>query len=55
MSKLLNLIAYSLACLLTCTNSVLSCICERLAMHASRNFVALFEMMPSEFIYACLG
>jgi hypothetical protein len=28
MSKLLNLIAYSLACLLTCTNCVFSCICE---------------------------
>jgi hypothetical protein len=50
-----NLIAYSLACLLTCTNYVLSCICEHLAKHASQNFVALFEMMPNEFIYACLG
>jgi hypothetical protein len=44
-SKLLNLIAYLLACLLTCTNWVLSCICERLAKHASRISIALFEMM----------
>jgi hypothetical protein len=55
MSKLLNLIAYSLACLLTCTNWVLSCICERLAKHMSRIFVALVEMMSSECIYACFG
>jgi hypothetical protein len=54
-SKLLNLITYSLACLLTCTNWVLSCICEHLAKHASQIFVALFEMMPSKFIYACFG
>jgi hypothetical protein len=47
----MNLIAYSL----TCTNWVLSCICERLAKHASQIFVALFEMIPSEFIYDCLG
>jgi hypothetical protein len=45
MSKLLNLITYSLACLLTCTNWVLSCIYECLAKHASRISVALFEMM----------
>jgi hypothetical protein len=45
MSKLLNLIAYSLYCLLTCTNRVLSCICERLVNHASRISIALFEMM----------
>jgi hypothetical protein len=45
MSKLLNLIAYSLVLLLTCTNLVLSCICEHLAKHVSRIFVALFEMM----------
>jgi hypothetical protein len=45
MSKLLNLITYSLAYLLTCTNWVLSCICERSIKHASRIFVALFEMM----------
>jgi hypothetical protein len=51
----MNLITYSLACLLTCTNWVLSCICDRLAKHASRIFVALFEMMPSEFIYSCIG
>jgi hypothetical protein len=49
MSKLLNLITYSLACLLTCTNWVLSCICEHLAKHASRNFVALFGMMLASF------
>jgi hypothetical protein len=55
MSKLLNLIAYSLACLLTYTNWVLSCICEHLKKHASRISVALFEMMSSEFIYACFG
>jgi hypothetical protein len=54
MCKLLYLIAYSLPCLLTCTNYVLSCICERLAKHTYQIFVALFEMMPSEFIYACL-
>jgi hypothetical protein len=45
MSKLLNLIFYSLAYLLTYTKWVLSCICERLAKHASRISVALFEMM----------
>jgi hypothetical protein len=28
--------------------------CERLAKHASRIFVALFEMMPSEFIHLVL-
>jgi hypothetical protein len=55
MSKLLNLIAYSLSCLLTCTNRVLSCICEHLAKHASRIFVAYLEMMPNKFIYACFG
>jgi hypothetical protein len=55
MSKLLNLIAYLLACLFTYTNWVLSCICERLIKHVSRIFFALFEMMPSEFIYDCLG
>jgi hypothetical protein len=43
-SKLLNLIAYSFACLLTCTNWVLSCICEHLAKHASQISIALFEM-----------
>jgi hypothetical protein len=55
MSKLLNLISYSLACLLTCINWVLSCICERLVKHASRIIVALFEMMFGEFIYAYFG
>jgi hypothetical protein len=45
MSKFLNLIAYSLACLLTCINWVLSCICECLAKHTSWIFVALFDMM----------
>jgi hypothetical protein len=53
--KLLTLITYSLACLLTYTNWVLSYICECLAKHASRIFVALFEMMPSEYIYAYFG
>jgi hypothetical protein len=51
----MNLIVYSLASLLTCTIRVLRCICEHLVKHASQIFVALFEMMPSEFIYACLG
>jgi hypothetical protein len=37
MSKLLNLITYSPSCLLTCTNWVLSCICEHLAKHAILN------------------
>jgi hypothetical protein len=55
MSKLLNLIAYSLACLLTCTNWVLSCICERLTKHASRIIVAHLEMISILFIYACLA
>jgi hypothetical protein len=55
MSKLLDLIAYSLACLPTCKNRVFSCICEHLTKHASQILVALFEMMPSEFIYACFG
>jgi hypothetical protein len=45
MNKLLNLIAYSHVCLLTYTNWVLSCICERLAKHASQIFAVLFEMM----------
>jgi hypothetical protein len=45
MRKLLNLIVYSLACLLTYTNWILSCICKRLAKHASRISVAPFEMM----------
>jgi hypothetical protein len=60
----MKLIAYSLACLLTYTNLVLSCICERLAKHAIPNVVALFEMISSKFIclfwlryesYACGG
>jgi hypothetical protein len=50
-----NLIAYSLAFLLTCTNWVLSCISERLAKHTSRIFIVLFVMMSSEFRYACFG
>jgi hypothetical protein len=50
----MNLIAYSLACLFTCINWVLTCICEHFAKHTSRIFVALFEMMPSEIIYTCL-
>jgi hypothetical protein len=41
MSKLLN----SIACLLTCINLVLSCICECLVKHTSQIFIALFEMM----------
>jgi hypothetical protein len=45
MSIFLNLIAYSLACLLTYTNRVLSCICERLAKRVSRISIALFEMI----------
>jgi hypothetical protein len=45
MNKLLNLITYPLAYLLTCTNWVLSCICECLAKHESQISVALFEMM----------
>jgi hypothetical protein len=50
MSKLLNLIAYSFACLVTCTNWALSCICERLAKHASQIIVAHFEII-SIFLY----
>jgi hypothetical protein len=46
-----NLIAY----LLTCINWVFSCICERLTKHTSWIVIALFEMITSEFIYACLG
>jgi hypothetical protein len=55
MSKLLYLISYSLACLLTCTNWVLSCICEHLAKHASWIIVAHLEMISILFIYACLA
>jgi hypothetical protein len=54
MSKLLNLTAYALACLLTCINLALSCICERLAKHASQIIVAHIEMIFILFIYACL-
>jgi hypothetical protein len=54
MSKLLNLIAYSLVCLLTYTNWVLSYICERLAKHMSRIIVAHLEMVSILFIYVCL-
>jgi hypothetical protein len=50
-----NLIAYSLACFLTCTKWVFSCIYERLVKHASRIIVALFVMMSNEFMYACHG
>jgi hypothetical protein len=50
MSKLLNLIAYTFAYLLTYTNIALSCICERLAKHASQIIVAHFEMI-SIFLY----
>jgi hypothetical protein len=55
MKKLLNIITYSLACLLTCTNWVLSCICERLAKHAPWIIVAHLEMIYVLFIYACLA
>jgi hypothetical protein len=55
MSKLLNLIAYSLDCLLTYTNWALSCICENLAKHASQIIVAYFEMIYILFIYVCLA
>jgi hypothetical protein len=55
MSKLLHLIAYSLACLLTCTNWVLSCICEHLTKHSSWIIVDHLEMISVLFIYACLG
>jgi hypothetical protein len=54
MSKLLNLISYSLAYLLTYTNWVLSCICERLAKHMSQIIVAHLEKISILFIYACL-
>jgi hypothetical protein len=53
-SKLLNLIAYSLTYLLTYTNWVLSCICVHLAKHASRIIIAHLEMISVLFIYACL-
>jgi hypothetical protein len=54
-SKLLNLITYSLECLLTHTNWVLSCICERLVKQAPQIFVAHLEMISILFIYACLA
>jgi hypothetical protein len=55
MSKLLNLIACSLKCLLTCINWVLSYICERLAKHVSQIIVAHLEIISILFIYACLA
>jgi hypothetical protein len=55
MSKLLNLIAYLLACLLTCTNWVLGCTYERLGKHASWIIVAHLEMISVLFIYVCLA
>jgi hypothetical protein len=55
MSKLLNLIAYSLVCLLTWTNWALSCICEHSAKHASQIIVAQLEMIYILFIYTCLA
>jgi hypothetical protein len=55
LSKLLNLIAYSLACLLTCTNLALSYICEHLTKHASHITVAHIEMISILFIDACLA
>jgi hypothetical protein len=54
MRKLLNLIAYSLAYLPICTKWVLSCICERLAKHASQIIVAHLGMISVLFIYACI-
>jgi hypothetical protein len=51
MSKLLNLIDYLLSCLLTCTNGVLSCICESLAKQPSQIIVAHHEMIC--LIYIC--
>jgi hypothetical protein len=54
-SKLLHLISYSLACLLTCTNWALSCICECLTKHASWVIVAHLEMISILFIHACLA
>jgi hypothetical protein len=53
MSKLLNLITYSLACLLIYINYVLSCICERVTKHTYRISVAFGG--PSDFIYAYFG
>jgi hypothetical protein len=55
MSKLLNLIAYSLACLLTCTIRALSCVCECLAKHASQIFVGHLEMISILFMHVCLA
>jgi hypothetical protein len=55
MSKLLNLIANSLICLLTCTNWALSCICKHSVKHASQIIVAQLEMISILFIYACLA
>jgi hypothetical protein len=55
MSKLLNLITYSLACLLTCTNWALSCICEHFVKHMSRIIVAHLETISILFIHACLA
>jgi hypothetical protein len=55
MSKLLNLSAYSLACLLPCTNWDISCICQCLAKHVSQIIVAHFEMISIFYIHACLA
>jgi hypothetical protein len=55
MSKLLNLIAYSLEYLLTCTNWALSCICECLAKHASQIIVGHIKMISILFICVCLA
>jgi hypothetical protein len=54
-SKLLNLIAYSPVCLLTCTNWVLSCICEHLTKHTSWIIVSHLDMISILFMYACLA
>jgi hypothetical protein len=55
MSKLLNLSAYSLLCLLPCTNWDISCICQCLAKHVSQIIVAHFEMISIFYIHACLA
>jgi hypothetical protein len=55
MSKLLNLIVYSLECLLTCINWAPSYICERLEKHVSQIIIAQFEIISILFIHACLA
>jgi hypothetical protein len=53
MSKLLNLIVYSLEWLVTCTNWALSCICDHLAKHVSQIIIPHLEMISILLIYAC--